>query len=152
MLAQVNIDMGATGWLPPDVCKLAGREREIATIIYSVGGCTAKDIEARLSAKLTNSAVRSMLVRLTRKNILERHLGGRGRGREYVYLPVITPCHVKRHVLVQLSEQYFDGSVIAVALAALDVAGTQIRPGDAADQDRTGRYNPDEDSPSRLVA
>jgi predicted transcriptional regulator len=101
----------AVSLLPPQVTRLARREREIATIIYTKGACTAKDIETLVFPPLSNAAIRSMLVRLVGKGILKREWGKRGRGQKFVYLPTITPAEVKRRALKQLSEEYFEGSL-----------------------------------------
>lgn len=117
-------------WIPPQVQLLASREREVATIVYSRGPSTARDIQERLSSVITNTAVRSMLVRLVAKGILDRCAGGRGKGQQYIYLPKITPTQLKKQALRQIAEQYFDGSLVSVAVGALelieDVAGDDL--------------------------
>ena len=105
-------------WLPPQVRSLADREREVATIVYRRGASTAIDVETRLSARITNAAVRSMLVRLTKKGILVREGGTRGRGQQCVYLPAITLADVKERALRQLASRYFQGSMLTLALEA----------------------------------
>lgn len=108
------------GWLPPQVRSLADREREVATIIYRRGASTAIDVENRLSPRITNAAVRSMLVRLTKKGILRRERGTRGRGQQCVYLPAITLADVKERAIRELAGRYFQGSLLTLALQALD--------------------------------
>jgi predicted transcriptional regulator len=115
-------------WLPPQVRSLADREREVATIVYRRGASTAIDVERRLSAKITNAAVRSMLVRLTKKGILVREGGTRGRGQQCVYLPAITLADVKERALRQLASRYFQGSMLTLALEAANFIDG---PGDA---------------------
>ena len=108
------------GWLPPQVRALADREREVATIVYRRGASTAIDVETRLSPRITNAAVRSMLVRLTKKGILVREHGVRGRGQQCVYLPAITLTEVKERAMRELAGRYFQGSLLTLALEALD--------------------------------
>jgi predicted transcriptional regulator len=111
---------GRFGWLPPQVRALADREREVATIIYRRGASTAIDVENRLSPRITNAAVRSMLVRLTKKGILLRERGTRGRGQQCIYLPAVTLADVKERAIRELAGRYFEGSLLTLALEALD--------------------------------
>jgi predicted transcriptional regulator len=111
---------GRFGWLPPQVRALADREREVATIVYRRGASTAIDVENRLSPRITNAAVRSMLVRLTKKGILRRERGTRGRGQQCVYLPAIALADVKERAIRELAGRYFQGSLLTLALEALD--------------------------------
>jgi predicted transcriptional regulator len=111
---------GRFGWLPPQVRALADREREVATIVYRRGASTAIDVENRLSPRITNAAVRSMLVRLTKKGILRRERGTRGRGQQCVYLPAMTLSDVKERAIRELAGRYFEGSLLTLALEALD--------------------------------
>lgn len=127
--AELPVHEGAAGaekLLPPDLKKLAQREREVAMIIYHHGACTAKEVQERLSASISNGAVRSMLVRLVRKGLLERRWGKRGRGQEYVYLPAIMPVDVKRRALTEVTEKYFGGSLTAVALGILELIDAEL--------------------------
>jgi BlaI family transcriptional regulator, penicillinase repressor len=108
------------GWLPPQVRALADREREVATIVYRRGASTAIEVENRLSPRITNAAVRSMLVRLIKKGILVRERGTRGRGQQCIYLPAITLADVKERAIRELAGRYFEGSLLTLALEALD--------------------------------
>lgn len=103
--------------LSRQLMRLAAREREVAAIVYTQAGATAKQVETQLSTAMTNSAVRSMLVRLVRKGILTRRAiaGRRGRGQEYLYLPALTGPELKIRALRRLSEDFFDGSLAEAA-------------------------------------
>src|SRR5919112_2018640 len=116
---------GRFGWLPPQVRALADREREVASIVYRRGASTAIDVETRLSTRITNAAVRSMLVRLTKKGILRRERGTRGRGQQCVYLPAISLAEVKERAIRELASRYFQGSLLTLALEALDFIDAQ---------------------------
>jgi len=106
--------------LPPAVQKLVGRELEIATLIYRRGASTAKEVTAGLSAPLSNSAVRNMLMRLVDKGVLTRCGGRRGGGAcEAVYAPRTVAAKVRQKALTDLSEQYFQGSLLDLASTAL---------------------------------
>ncbi len=130
---MMNVDVHANaarngrrfGWLPPQVRALADREREVATIVYRRGASTAIDVEMRLSPRITNAAVRSMLVRLTKKGILLRERGARGRGQQCVYLPAITIADVKERAIRELASRYFEGSLVTLAREALDIGDAQ---------------------------
>jgi predicted transcriptional regulator len=111
--------------LPASVLNLAGREREVATIVYERGAATARAVEASLSVKITNAAVRSMLQRLVRKGVLTREFGARGRRQSAVYMPAVTLDHVKDDAITTICRRYFDGSLLNVALRALDLLGEQ---------------------------
>jgi predicted transcriptional regulator len=133
--------------LPPQVTGLAQREREIATFIYEEGACTAKDIEPRISPPISNGALRSMLVRLVNKGILRREWGKRGRGQQFVYVPSIMPDDVKRRAIRQLSDLYFEGSLLTMMMELFDsldhqdeiaAARTKILMVGAADQPGDG--------------
>lgn len=106
--------------LPPQVTRLAQREREIATFIYEAGACTAKDIEPCISPPISNGALRSMLVRLVKKGILRREWGKRGRGQQFVYVPSIMPEDVKRRAIRQLSDLYFEGSLLTMMMEVFE--------------------------------
>jgi predicted transcriptional regulator len=112
--------------LPPQVARLAKREREIAAVVYGEGACTAKEIEPRIFPPISNGALRSMLVRLVNKGILKRKWGKRGRGQQFIYVPSITSVEVKRRAIQQVSDLYFDGSLLTMMLevfAALEGEG-----------------------------
>jgi predicted transcriptional regulator len=121
--ANGDTSRGRFGWLPPQVRALADREREVATIVYRRGASTAIEVETRLSPRITNAAVRSMLVRLTKKGILVRERGARGRGQQCVYLPAMTPADVKERAMRELAGRYFHGSLMTLVLEALDFIG-----------------------------
>lgn len=126
--------------LPPQVQQLAGRERELASKIYLHGPMTPEALEGRLSAKLSNSAIRSMLARLCDKGVLTRRRrspsASNARKVGFVYLPAITPETVKRRALEQLAADYFDGSLLvllqsAVELLTVDEAASRSKFGTA---------------------
>lgn len=125
------MDVG-TNALPPQVQGLAFRERQLASAIYRRGAMTAKELEAIIHPTLTNGAIRSMLVRLVRKGILRREAGKRGRGQEFVYLPTITSEEVKRRALAQLSERYFNGSLLRMMIEIVDLLEVDAQPASPA--------------------
>jgi predicted transcriptional regulator len=103
-------------WVPPQVEALAPREREIATIIYAHGATTAREMEDLLERRISNSAIRTMLMRMVRKGILRRAGGRKGRGQACIYVPLITPEKVKRKALEHLASLYFAGSLATMTV------------------------------------
>jgi predicted transcriptional regulator len=124
--------------LPPQVEALVGREQEIARIVFGRGASTAKDVQARLSADISNAAVRSMLMRLVAKGVLQLERGHRGPGQPSIYVPTSTSHEVKRRALRQLCDRYFEGSLLNLVVAALNVL-QEREAGDGSN----GAYRPD---------
>ncbi len=100
---------------PSGIESLPAREREVALIVYEAAGATARDVECRLAPPLSNGAVRSMLSRLVRKGFLRRRArrtGTRGRGQEFIYLPVVVDPEVKYRAVRRISNEEFGGSLV----------------------------------------
>ena len=116
---------------PKEVLSLFRREREIAMIVYERGLATAKDVEAALGHCVRNAAVRSMLSRLVRKQILTQVKCGHNG--TFVYGPGITPTSARETALRQFADDYFGGSLRALsdAIATMFITarenGAQIR-------------------------
>jgi len=101
--------------------KLAPGEREVATIVYQLGGCTAKEIQVRLAKPLANATVRSMLRRLVGKGIITQR--PKGTYRTFVYLPAVTNEYVRQQALMRLAQDHFEGSLptmVATLVQLLD--------------------------------
>ncbi len=126
-IPPIDTDSRYEGLGPPHLDRLPPREREVARIVYDYGACTANQVQALLATPISNGAIRSMLVRLIRKDILRRRWGARGRGREHVYMPALMPSDVQRHVLLEVSEKFFEGSLKATVLMALDLLDSDSR-------------------------
>lgn len=125
--------------LPPSVQGLARRERELAAAIYTHGPMTAEGLREKLSLEITNAAIRSMLSRLCRKGILKRRAEdgkdqARGQGKAFLYLPLITPDLVRWQAMEQLAKDFFEGSMLDVAQAAIEMSRRVDLP-------RNGREN-----------
>ena len=101
-------------WLPR-------REREIADIVFAMGEATAVQICASLSDPISNATVRSMLTRLEAKGVLRR----RKAGKRYVYAPAATDDAAREAALRAVSRDYFGGSLVAIAAAAMELARAQ---------------------------
>ena len=118
--------------LPQQVRELFDREREVATIVYTMRRASASAVQARLSKRLSNGAVRSMLNRLVVKGILKRVR--RGRHGAFVYLPALNTAVVTQTALRQLADDFFSGSLHRAALAIIDLAKEDRSSGDGGRQ------------------
>ena len=107
--------------LPLPVLQLAPREREVAEIVYGLGRASAKDVEMRLSATITNGAVRSMLGRLVRKGLLRFRPGRRGRGHECIYFPALDQARSREMAIRRFAEDHFGGSMVDATQAMLQL-------------------------------
>jgi predicted transcriptional regulator len=115
------------GDLPFQVRELAPREREIAQIVYLLGPITAHNIKERLSVHIANATVRTVLMRLVRKGIVQRRK--LGDINKYVYAAAITDHDAQQRALRRLSNDYFEGSLVDAAAAILDLLRTDARAG-----------------------
>jgi predicted transcriptional regulator len=95
--------------------KLGPREREIMDIVYRRGKATAADVQADLSDKLSNSAVRGMLRLLEEKGHLKHEIDGP----RYVYRPTADPVRVSRNAMKHLVQTFFDNSASSAVTAML---------------------------------
>lgn len=100
---------------------LPARERQVARIVYANGPMTANAVQQRLLPEISNGAVRSMLVRLVAKGILSRRWGERGRSQNFLYFPAITNEQLRFGAIKRLSDEYFSGSLLDVAVALIDL-------------------------------
>ena len=105
---------------PREVELLLPGEREMATIVYTHGACTAAEVTARLSSEVSNAYVRSVLNRLVAKGILKRSLSLR----TFIYLPALSCTDSGRLALQRFADDHFDGSIERAAAAMK----TLVRP------------------------
>jgi predicted transcriptional regulator len=104
---------------PQVVLDLAPAEREVALLVYQLGGCTAKDVQDRLDKRVTNATVRTMLRRLMKKGIIARQRGGSYK--TFVYVPALTNEFVRQSAIIHLAREYFSGSLPELAVAVEDL-------------------------------
>ena len=102
---------------PQIVLNLAPAEREVALLVYQLGGCTAKEVQERLGKRVTNATVRTMLRRLMKKGIVTRRSAGQYK--TFLYAPAITTEYVRQSAILHLAQQHFAGSLPRLA-ATLD--------------------------------
>lgn len=98
---------------PQIVLNLAPAEREVALLVYQLGGCTAKEVQDRLDKQVTNATVRTMLRRLMKKGIVNRRLAGKYK--TFLYVPAITTEFVRQSAILHLAQQHFSGSLPRLA-------------------------------------
>lgn len=114
--------------LPPHgtdmLARLAPREREIATIVYTRGMISAEEARAHLVKPLTNSAIRSMLTRLEAKGVLRK----RKVGNRYLFGPAAPDQKLREQALRRLCDDYFGGSPLDAALALVAMADAARSP------------------------
>ncbi len=117
----------------PPLARLAGREREVAGIVYDGGrSLSADEVRVALSDPLSNSAVRSMLSRLAAKGVL----GTRKDGKRLLYFPALADANARQEAILRLAHDYFGGSLAEAAMAVLALARRR-RPA-ALDRVRAG--------------
>jgi predicted transcriptional regulator len=105
--------------IAPPLNRLPPREREIAVLVLERGEATATQIRLGLVEPIGDSAVRSMLRRLAAKGVLRR----RKDGRRFLYVPATGVEAARTAALLRVSEDYFEGSLVALVEAALSLAG-----------------------------
>jgi predicted transcriptional regulator len=116
VLEVVNSGSGLDS--PPQiVLSLAPAEREVALLVYQLGGCTAKEVQDRLGKRVSNATVRTMLRRLMNKGIVSRR--ATGRYKTFLYVPAVTTEYVRQSAILHLAQQHFAGSLPRLA-ATLD--------------------------------
>jgi predicted transcriptional regulator len=111
---------------PALVLKLAPGERMVASLVYRRGGCTVKEVQARLPRTLTTATVRTILRRLERKGIVTRQ--PKGAYRTHVYLPAITNEYVRERALMRLAQEHFEGSLPSIAATLVHLMDGQLPP------------------------
>jgi predicted transcriptional regulator len=97
---------------------LPRREREIFEIVCSAGEATAADVRASMQDPPSQSAVRTLLVRLEGRGML-RHRQAR---QSYVYAPVPQAAKVRESALRQMVRTFFNGSAASAATALLGLS------------------------------
>jgi len=101
---------------------LSRREREVMDIIYGLGSATSNEVQERLSERITNPAVRSVLRILEEKG----HLKHRQDGPRYVYYPTVPRKTASKKALSHLLETFFDDSPAGVLAALIELKGSEL--------------------------
>ena len=104
--------------------RLSRRERQIMSVVYSLGEATAVEVREGLSDPPSQTAVRTLLRILEEKG----HLGHTKRGRQHVYQPVRQRSGAGRSAFRGVLKTFFDGSVTKALGAHLHDGGTDISP------------------------
>jgi predicted transcriptional regulator len=106
---------------------LPRREREVFETLCRLESATTAEVRAALSDSLSDSAVRTLLVRLESKGLVERSSGAHG----VVYRPAHSPETVAVGALRRLIDTFFAGSAASAASALLGL-GQKLTPEEAA--------------------
>ena len=120
------VDHGTRNAPPQTVLNLAPAEREVALLVYQLGGCTAKQVQDRLGKRVTNATVRTVLRRLMNKGILNRRRAGQYK--TYLYVPAITSEFVRESAILHLAQQHFAGSLPRLAATLDELLHTRSGP------------------------
>ncbi len=102
--------------------ELARRERQIMNVIHQLAEATVADVQARLDAPPSYSAVRTMIRHLEAKGLV-RH---RQEGKRYVYKATQSREAASRSALRNLLDVFFAGSASDAVAAILDVSGDRL--------------------------
>ena len=110
--------------------RLPRREREIAEIVHARGEASAAEVCDAVSDPLSNAAVRSMLTRLEAKGVLRR----RKEGRRFLYAPADREAAAREAALRRLCREWFGGSLVRTAAAAIELAKAELDTASAAER------------------
>ena len=110
---------------------LPRREREVFETLCRLESATTAEVRAALSDSLSDSAVRTLLVRLESKGLVERSSGAHG----VAYRPAQSTETVAVGALRRLIDTFFAGSAASAATALLGM-GQRLSPEEAAALER----------------
>ncbi len=105
-----------------DVQDLARRERQILSVVYSLGRATAAEVHERLADAPSYSTVRKILSILESKG----HIKHTEENRRYVYLPTRSKERVRTSALRQLMSSLFENSAESVVSTLLDISAADL--------------------------
>ena len=101
---------------------LSRREREIMDIVYGSESATASEVQERMSAAPSYSAVRATLRILEQKGLLKHE----DDGRRYVYRPTLHRSKARQGAIEHLLATFFDGSAAGAVMTLLERPGSEI--------------------------
>ena len=105
---------------------LPRREREVFETLCRLGSATTASLRSALTDPLSDSATRTLLVRLEAKGLVARASGVGG----IVYAPVPRTDSVAAGALRRMVDTFFAGSAASAATALLGM-GTSLTPEEA---------------------
>ena len=88
---------------------LSRRERQIMDILYERENASALDIQNSLPNPPSYSAVRAMLSKLEKKEVISH----KEQGAKYIYYPNTEKQEAQQSALARLLQTFFDGSPVA---------------------------------------
>jgi predicted transcriptional regulator len=98
--------------------KIPPRERELVDILYRAGESTVAELRDRFADPLSASALRTMLVRLEAKGLVQRRQTAAG----WLYAPTVPQDAAKESMLQHVVRVFFDGSAASAASALLGMS------------------------------
>jgi predicted transcriptional regulator len=98
--------------------KIPPRERELVDTLYRAGESTVAELRSRLPDPLSASALRTMLVRLEAKGLVQRRQTEAG----WLYAPTVPQDAAKESMLQHVVRVFFDGSAASAASALLGMS------------------------------
>lgn len=103
--------------MAPTLQNLSRRERQIMDIVYASGRATAAEVQERMDAAPSYSAVRALLKVLEQKGHLKHDLDGT----RHVFLPTLPAARARVGALRNLVQTFFAGSASHAVAALLDL-------------------------------
>jgi predicted transcriptional regulator len=99
--------------------RLSKRERQVMDVIYRLGEASAADVLREVDFQSNDSAIRTFLRNLERKQLLKHRLDGA----RYIYSPRMSTKRLSRSLLQRMVDTFFGGSPAAAVAALLEVKG-----------------------------
>ena len=96
---------------------MAGRMREIASVVYSSGTASILDVQAAIPEPLALSGIRTAMNRLVTRGIVRKRPSVRRH--EVIYIPALITKQVRQLALKRLLDMRFDGSAEAALQSVL---------------------------------
>src|SRR5579884_2354578 len=101
--------------IPPDLGDL---ERQVMTLVWQHGPCTAEDVRAKLDRPLRESTVRTVLHRLEQKGFLTHTV----ENRTYIYRAAEARGHVAARAVKRIADWFCNGSMEELLTGMVDSA------------------------------
>jgi len=95
---------------------LSRREREIMDVVFAAGRVTASEVQERMPAPPSYSAVRATLRILEQKGMLKHE----HEGKRYVYRATVPPERARQSALDHLLDTFFGGSAAGAVMTLLE--------------------------------
>lgn len=129
--------MRRTARVPADFSNFAPRQREILSVIYNLGGATAREIHKAIPDPPPSvCGIRTLLNRMIRKGHVKTRRSGRHN--EIVYLIARSTDDVQLKAFRRVADEYFGGSKKRALATLLQIAGAEAARAHGQEDARTG--------------